>query len=118
MSNQFKQIQEKTNSLINFIVPNSIRFRFDDTCRANGRTRTSVLVELMDHYVLSESQNLARKIVELEHADEILKKARLRHEIGRSPVFGTDWNRDPVSWRSNRHPEPFFFGISDGREDV
>ena len=38
--------------LTNFNVPLPTRKRFDAICRASGRTRTSVLVELMTDHIL------------------------------------------------------------------
>lgn len=52
-------------TLINFNVPLSIRHRFDEVCRASGRSRTSVLVELMESYVLTQGKVLADRHVEI-----------------------------------------------------
>jgi hypothetical protein len=44
------------STLTNFNVPITTRKRFDVICHASGRTRTSVLVELMTNYVLEEGK--------------------------------------------------------------
>lgn len=62
--------------LTNFNVPCSLRKRFDEVCRASGRTRTSVLVELMEHYTLSQGRVLAARNEEFEKVDEALEKSR------------------------------------------
>ena len=48
-------------SLTNFNAPDTVRQRFDAICHASGRTRTSVLVELMTDYILHQSQLLATR---------------------------------------------------------
>lgn len=62
--------------LTNFNVPYSIRKRFDEVCRASGRTRTSVLVELMEDYTLSQGRALAARHEEFEKVDQVLEKSR------------------------------------------
>lgn len=63
--------------LTNFNVPSPIRFRFDEVCRASGRTRTSVLVELMEHYIFDQGNALEAKNRDIEKVDKILRKSRL-----------------------------------------
>jgi hypothetical protein len=41
--------------LINFNVPISTKTRFDAICQVSARTRTSVLVELMNDFILSQA---------------------------------------------------------------
>ena len=45
-------------TLINFNVPNHIKFRFDKVCQLAGKTRTSVLVDLMNDYILTQGERL------------------------------------------------------------
>ncbi len=59
----------ETTSLTNFNVPNSTRKRFDAICHASGRTRTSVLIELMTNYVLEEGKRLVERQKELGDLD-------------------------------------------------
>ncbi len=50
--------------LINFNIPNEMRSRFDEVCVAGGRTRTSVLIELIQSYIqhheMTNSQTMDR----------------------------------------------------------
>ncbi len=55
--------------LTNFNVPSDTRRRFDAICNASGRTRTSVLVELMTNYVLEEGRRLIERQKELGDLD-------------------------------------------------
>lgn len=65
-----------TKTLTNFIVPDHIKSRFDEVCRASGRTRTSVLVEMMENYTLSQGRVLAARTEEIEMIDQALEKSR------------------------------------------
>jgi hypothetical protein len=56
-------------TLTNFNVPITTRRRFDAICHASGRTRTSVLVELMTRYVLEEGRRLVERQKELGDLD-------------------------------------------------
>lgn len=49
------------SSLVNFNAPIAVRKRFDALCMANGRTRTSVLLELMTNYVLEEGKRMEER---------------------------------------------------------
>jgi hypothetical protein len=44
--------------LINFNAPDLTKLRFDKVCQLIGRTRTSVLVELMNDYILTKGNEL------------------------------------------------------------
>lgn len=57
------------SSLTNFNAPITTRRRFDVICHASGRTRTSVLVELMTKYVLEEGKRLVERQKELGDLD-------------------------------------------------
>lgn len=59
-------------TLINFNAPNSTRLRFDKVCHLTGRTRTSVLVELMNGYILSQSDHLNLLSDRLDRIDQAL----------------------------------------------
>lgn len=103
--------------LTNFNVPLCVRQRFDDVCHASGRTRTSVLVELMDDYVLNQGKLLANR------ASELLRVEQSMSDTGR--IFGFDRNPGDQTTRSRFRvhtrletefdlPEPM---MSDGREE-
>ncbi len=62
--------------LTNFNVPLPTRKRFDAICRASGRTRTSVLVELMTDHILKEGRRLTDQQSELEQIDAAIGKSR------------------------------------------
>jgi hypothetical protein len=59
----------ESSTLTNFNVPITTRKRFDVICHASGRTRTSVLVELMTNYVLEEGMRLIERQKELGELD-------------------------------------------------
>ena len=106
----------KDIELTNFNVPLRTRQRFDAICRASGRTRTSVLVELMTNHILKEGRRLSDQQSELDKIDTA---------IGKSPALKrfSDWaypdGRQPASSRLNSSdqelgmPEPL---RSDGWE--
>jgi hypothetical protein len=48
--------------LTNFHAPSNTRSQFDQICQMSGRTRTSVLVELMEDYVLTKGPALSDRI--------------------------------------------------------
>lgn len=66
----------KEPTLTNFNAPVALRNRFDEVCRASGRTRTSVLVELMENYTLSQGKVLATRNAEIQQVDQVLEESR------------------------------------------
>ena len=44
----------KNQSLTNFNVPIGTRTRFDQICELTGKTRTSVLIELMERHIIEQ----------------------------------------------------------------
>jgi hypothetical protein len=104
-------------TLTNFNTPISLKRRFDDVCRASGRTRTSVLVELMENYTMAQGKVLATRNDELQKVDQTLEKSR---RIMSFKEFLAAESGDGVT-RGHRNstpdfdlPSPF---MSDGRED-
>lgn len=103
--------------LTNFNVPCSLRKRFDEVCRASGRTRTSVLVELMEHYTLSQGRVLAARNEEIEMIDQALEKSR---RMAGGKQFPADRVRREEIARQNRSysnfdlPSPM---MSDGHDE-
>lgn len=59
-----------SRSLVNFNAPIVLRKRFDALCYANGRTRTSILLELMNNYVHEEGRRLIERQKELGDLDK------------------------------------------------
>lgn len=88
-------------TLINFNAPNSTRLRFDKVCQLVGRTRTSVLVELMNGYILTKGN----EITATNHKMKIIDG-----HIGCRDEFGS-----PTSY-TNPYDDvpPFFFTSNDG----
>ena len=61
-------------TLTNFNVPSRTRQRFDEVCHASGRTRTSVLVELMEQFILNQGQVLAERAKRFQELDHSIRK--------------------------------------------
>lgn len=93
-------------TLTNFNVPFGTRKRFDEVCRASGRTRTSVLVELMTYHILKEGRRLTDQQSELEQIDAAIGKSR-------SVKRFSDWGYPD----GNPHP-PGRLGRSDQEFDL
>ena len=90
--------------LTNFNVPLPTRKRFDAICRASGRTRTSVLVELMTDHILKEGRRLTDQQSELEQIDAAIGKSR---SVKRFSDWGyTDGNPHPPA-RLGRSDQEF-----------
>lgn len=68
----------QSSVLVNFNVPNSTKHRFDKVCHLTGRTRTSVLVELMNGYILSQSDHLNLLSSRLDQIDQALASTDTR----------------------------------------
>ena len=63
-------------TLTNFNVPITTRRRFDAICHASGRTRTSVLVELMTNYVLQEGKRVIERQKKLGDLDKRFQESQ------------------------------------------
>ena len=96
----------KPATLINFNAPDPIRVRFDKVCQLSGRTRTSVLVELMTDHILKEGRRLTDQQSELEQIDAAIGKSR-------SVKRFSDWGYPD----GNPHP-PARLGRSDQEFDL
>ena len=66
----------KNQSLTNFNVPITTRTRFDQICELTGRTRTSVLVELMERHIIEQGKVLESRNREIEKVDDTLRRSR------------------------------------------
>lgn len=103
--------------LTNFNVPFGVRQRFDDICHASGRTRTSVLVELMNDYVLSQGQLLVNRAAELAKVEESISETHRIFGLGRHSGNLSERDRFAVHTRSESEfdlPQPM---MSDGWEE-
>lgn len=104
-------------SLTNFNVPDTVRQRFDAICHASGRTRTSVLVELMTDYILHQSQLLTTRNQRFQEVDEFL----VENSVSRGDrSFQSDQVRSyqyQSHARSNQEITLPEFLVSDGQEE-
>lgn len=103
-------------SLTNFNAPDTVRQRFDAICHASGRTRTSVLVELMTDYILHQSQHLATRNHQLQMVDELLGENSVSKCARSFPSDQTRASRDTTQTRSNKEFDLPDFLVSDGQE--
>lgn len=103
--------------LTNFNVPCSLRKRFDEVCRASGRTRTSVLVEMMQNYTLSQGSVLAARNEEFEKIDQALEKSR--RMMGFREFLAHEASKEEMA-RQNRSDSSFDLPspmMSDGHDE-
>lgn len=106
----------ETVHLTNFNVPSDTRRRFDAICHASGRTRTSVLVELMTDYILHQSQILATRNHQFQMVDELLGENSVSKGARSFPSNQTLASRDTTQTRSNKEFDLPDFLVSDGQE--
>ena len=107
----------KPAKLINFNVPNEMRQRFDVVCHASGKTRTSVLIELMTHYVLNEGKRLIERQKEFGDFDRSFQESKgLRGSRNRMDADNLFTQSARQTWGEEGFelPSPI---MSDGRED-
>lgn len=107
----------KTGTLTNFNVPIDTRNRFDAICHASGRTRTSVLVELMKEYVLEEGKRLIERQKELGELDARIQESLVLRGSSHCQVSNSRELHSYQETQGDRGfelPRPMF---SDGRED-
>ena len=62
--------------LMNFNLPKPMKKRFDYICQENGRTRTSVLVDMITEYLISEGKRLAEQQKLINGVDAALQKSK------------------------------------------
>lgn len=94
----------KDAELTNFNVPLRTRQRFDAICRASGRTRTSVLVELMTNHILKEGRRLSDQQSELDKIDTAIQKIPA---LKRFSEWAYPDGRKPASSRLNSSDREF-----------
>lgn len=88
-------------TLINFNAPNSTRLRFDKVCQLVGRTRTSVLVELMNGYILTKANEITANNQKIKIIDDHIE---CQDEFGSDPSYTSPYDDGP----------PLFFTSTDG----
>ena len=104
-------------TLTNFNVPLRTRKRFDEVCHASGRTRTSVLVELMTDYILHQSQLLATRNHQFQMVDELLGENSVSKGERSFPSNQALASRNTTQTRSNREFDLPDFLVSEGQGD-
>lgn len=62
--------------LMNFNLPKPIKERFDYICQENGRTRTSVLVDMITEYLIVEGKRLVEQQESINGVDVALEKSK------------------------------------------
>jgi hypothetical protein len=103
--------------LTNFNVPIDTRRRFDAICHASGRTRTSVLVELMTNYVLQEGKRLVERQKELGDLDKRFQESlSLKGSNRQLDIRHRSVHSARQTWGDNEFdlPDPIY---SDGHGD-
>jgi hypothetical protein len=103
--------------LTNFNVPIDTRRRFDAICHASGRTRTSVLVELMTNYILEEGKQLLERQKKLGDLDiRFQESLGLRSSPNKMETSHRSIHSHRQTWGDQEYdlPDPIY---SDGRDD-
>jgi predicted DNA-binding protein len=104
-------------TLTNFNVPLRTRKRFDEVCHASGRTRTSVLVELMEGFILQQGPVLAERTKRLQEVDHSIRENRRIMGFKEFLAYQSAKEEGAVQGRYNPDsdlPDPMF---SDGQDD-
>lgn len=84
--------------LVNFNVPNSTKHRFDKVCQLSGRTRTSVLVELMNTYVTTKGAELKEENERYLLIDQAIRR---RDEFDQPSADRTSYDNAPLMFFSS-----------------
>ncbi|MFN3863748.1 MAG: hypothetical protein ACK4RT_05630 [Erythrobacter sp.] len=104
-------------TLTNFNVPLRTRKRFDEVCHASGRTRTSVLVGLMEDFILNQGKVIAERTKRFQEVDHSLRENRRIMGFKEFLAEQAAKEETTVSRRSESNldlPDPLF---TDGRDD-
>ena len=79
-------------TLINFNVPILTKMRFDAICQISGKTRTAVLVELMNDFILSQSDLLTHRSRQFDLIDTALMLNGNVTDDGPLDLFGPSYD--------------------------
>jgi len=104
-------------TLTNFNAPVAVRKHFDTICRTSGRTRTSVLIELMTTFVLTEGKRLAERDKQFHNIDIGFQESPcLRGSSSKVETSHRSINSHRQTWGDQEFdlPDPIY---SDGRDD-
>jgi hypothetical protein len=88
----------KPAALINFNAPDPIRVRFDKVCQLSGRTRTSVLVELMNTYITTKGAELTKENERYQLIDQAIRQ---RDEFDHPSLGRSSFDNAPPMFFSN-----------------
>lgn len=103
--------------LINFNVPTPVREQFDAICRVRGRTRTSVLLDLMNSYIFDQSKLLAEQAHRMAALDMALGQC-FDVNLNRSEAcHNVPCDRPALKIAGNSEFEPFGWLHSDGQDN-
>lgn len=69
------------HTLTNFNVPIITKERFDRVCQISGRTRTSVLIELMERYVFDQVDVIETRNRQFDRIDGIITKNQSKNHL-------------------------------------
>jgi predicted transcriptional regulator len=109
-------------TLINFNISSDVKAQFDYVCHASGRTRTSVLVQMVEDYILSQSEVLAARSAELVIADRTIRYLQDRNGVEANGPDGCHPDGSMVLSGSESNFGPFIFGDDEddftGDDDV
>lgn len=103
--------------LTNFIVSKDTRKRFDGTCRFIGRTRTSVLVELMEQFVIQKAPEIAKRNSEIEKADKVIQESNRILGFPELLEENKRMRHSGIQEAENSDFEPASLFFSDGQEN-
>lgn len=95
--------------LINFYVDKVTRDRFDAVCRASGKTRTQVLVALMEEHIIRSKPILEAQFEKLKEADNLLAAIRTYEDRVNDRVKEAESEMPPtLFWSDGRDEVPYF----------
>lgn len=96
--------------LINFYVSRTTRNRFDGICRASGKTRTQVLVALMNEHVSRSQPILEAHYEKLKEADRTLAAIKAYENQVQDRMQEGEAEMPPaIFWSDEQNEVPFFF---------
>lgn len=100
---------EQAKVLINFLVPKATKNRFDAICRINGRSRTQVLIDLMNDHIVRTSPVLEARYEKLKSADNTLAAIEEYQAELRERIEEDEAEFPPsIFWSDEPDPEPYF----------
>lgn len=95
--------------LINFLVPKATKNSFDAICRINGRSRTQVLIDLMNQHIVRTSPLLEARYEKLKNADHALASIEAYQVEMRERVEEDEAEFPPtIFWSDEPERDPYF----------